>query len=146
MQVVQQRMRPQKRPYAAHTGQQHEVVLIGSSPLGEHCGKFSLLKGTGQSLTKGFVPFLLLNLDRFVEEVAAFQVVQNEVKQVNMLYAQPRSLLGNVIEQEANVFPQPQFVFGRVIEDVESNLVADTAPAEEVVRDDPRQYLVQTFG
>ena len=62
-----------------------------------------------------------------------------------MLDPQPVLLLRNVVEQRAQVIPDPQFVFGRVVEDVEGDLVADAAAAQELIGDDPGQNLVQAF-
>jgi len=44
------------------------------------------------------------------------------------------------------VLSYPQFIFGRVVEDIKGNLVTDARPHEEVIGDNPRQNLVQSFG
>ena len=62
-----------------------------------------------------------------------------------MLDSQAALLFGNVVEQSAQVIPDPQFVFGRIVEDVESDLVADTASAQELIGGDPGQNLVQAL-
>ena len=74
------------------------------------------------------------------------QVVDQEIEQVDVLDPEPRPPLGDVVEQEPDVLPDPKLVLGRVVEDLEGDLVADPAAAEEVVGDDPRQDLVQPVG
>ena len=82
--------------------------------------------GPARAFFSASSPFLPLHLDRLVEQLAALEVVQHEVEQVDVLDPQPVLLLRDVVEQRAQVIPDPQFVFGRVIEDVEGDLVADT--------------------
>ena len=89
------------------------------------------------------VTLLPLHLEGLVEQSFALQVVEHEVEQVDVLDPQTRLLLGDVVEQEADVLPDPQLVFRRVIEDVEGDLVAEAAAAQEVVGGDPGQNLVQ---
>src|SRR5262249_23065394 len=92
------------------------------------------------------VALVPLHLDRLVQQVAPAQVVEDELEQVDVLDPQPRLLTGDVFEQVGDVFPDPQLVFGRVVEDVEGDLVADAAAAQEVVGDDPGQDFVQAGG
>ena len=103
------------------------------------------MERASEGLLQRLVPLFPLHLDRLVEQLAALEVVQHEVEQVDVLDPQAMLLLGNVVEQRAQVIPDPQFVFGRVIEDVEGDLVADAAAAQELIGDDPGQNLVQAF-
>ena len=50
-----------------------------------------------------------------------------------------------MVQQDRNEVADLQFVFGRIVEDVEGDLVADAAPADEVVGDDSRQDFVQVL-
>src|SRR5207248_2491442 len=83
-------------------------------------------------------------LERLVEQVTAFEVVQHKVEKIDVVDPQPRLFAGDVFHQETNVVADPNFVFGRVVEDVERDLVADTAATEKVIGCDPRQNLVET--
>ncbi len=121
-------------------------MLGGAGDLGEERGELLGMQRTSQRLLERIVSLLPLHCEGLVEEVAGLQVVEHEVEQVDVLDPQPWLLLGDVVEQEPDVLPDPEFVLGRVVEDVEGDLVADPAAAEEVVGDEPRQNLIEPVG
>ena len=60
--------------------------------------------------------------------------------------AEPGPVLWQLRHQEADVLTDAQLILGWVVEDMEPDFIADTAGAEEIIRSDLRQDLVQAPG
>ena len=123
-----------ERPDAANARHKHQIVLVGLGNLGEDCGQLVFVQRASKGLLAGPAsPFSRCICRAFSSRFRLLQVFDHQVEQVDVLDSQPRLLLGNVFQQEANVLPDPQFFLGRVVEDVEGDLVADAAPAQEFI-------------
>jgi hypothetical protein len=117
-------------------------MLLRLGRLGENGRNLSFVYGSGKGLFQSFISLFLLQGDRLIEQVPALKIVQDEVKEVNVLYSKIGFDLWNVLKQEVDVLADSKLVFGGVIKYVKADFVTDPAPGQQLAGDKPGQNLV----
>lgn len=146
LKVVQKGVGAKQWPDASNSGDDDQIVFVGLRNFRKQAAEFGLVQRSRQGFLECLVSLVPLHPDRLAKQVAALEVLKHEVEQVDVFDPEGRPLLGNVRRQRAHELSNLELDLGRVVENVESDLVADTAAAQELVGDDLRQNLIEAFG
>ena len=112
MKIVQQCVGTQQWPYIADPRDQYQIMLRGLRGFRKDLGELGFVKRRGQSLRQSLVTLVALFLEGTFEQVAALEVFDDEVEQVDVLDPEVRFRRGDFRQQEFDVLPDPKFIFG----------------------------------
>ena len=139
-------MRPEWRIRTADPGYQYKVVFRGLCDTGKTLGDLFLMQNALQCLEERTVALLALQPERFFQQVALLEVIDQKVKEVDVGHTKTGPGLRQMIQEEPDVFADVQFILRSIIEDVKGNLIANAAGFEEIVRCELRKDLVEPMG
>ena len=80
---------------------------------------------------EGLVALVPLHPAGFLKQIPLLEMINDEIKEVDMHYPESGPVFGDVGHEELNMFPDAQFRSGRIVEDVEGNFVPKAFAAEK---------------
>jgi len=91
---------------------------------------------------EGLVALIPLHLERFLKQITLFEMINEEIEEVDMLDSKSGPVFGDVGHEEPDMFTDAEFLFGRVVENVKGDLVSKPFAAEELAGSDLREDLI----
>ena len=104
-----------------------------------------LVERSAQGLEDGFVTLRTLHLDGSVQQVPGLQMVDDQIEEVDVFDPEAGLGLGQPFHQKLEMLTDAQFFLGWVVEDVETDLVAQPAATQELIRGQLRKNAIETL-
>jgi hypothetical protein len=124
---------------------QYKIGLAGGNLPGEEWRDLVGVQERGEMAVEVVAALLAFHFERPLEEVAATEMLDDEIKQIDADHAGAGAGLGNAVEQEVDLPADEELLVSWILEDVVGNLVADTGGREEVIGGEGGQEAVQSF-
>ena len=81
---------------------------------------------------EGLIALVYLHLERFLKQITFFEMINDEIEEVDMHHSQAGPVFGDVGHEEPDMITDAEFCFRRVVEDIEGDLVPKPFAAEEL--------------